>query len=113
MHQAEETRWPVLIILEGKEGYGWWLWVSWSQDTVIYLLNLSRSHTVLENRYQASSRGVLVVVCFSAYKSMSLVRRWHGRIPTARGRNGVANWQRGHSRSLPRCRCGSSILENS
>jgi transposase len=75
LHQADETRWPVFIILEGKEGYGWWLWVSLSQDTVVYLLDPSRSHTVPENHYQADSRGVLVVDRFSAYKSMSWVKQ--------------------------------------
>jgi transposase len=59
LHQADETRWPVFVILEGKEGYGWWLWVSLSHDTVVYLLDPSRSHTVPENHYQVDSRGVL------------------------------------------------------
>jgi transposase len=75
LHQADETRWPVFMILEGKEGYGWWLWVSLSQDTVVYLLDPSRSHTVPESHYQADSRGVLVVDRFSAYKSMSWVKQ--------------------------------------
>jgi transposase len=75
LHQADETRWPVFIILEGKEGYGWWLWVLLSKDTVVYLLDPSRSHTVPENHYQADSRGVLVVDRFSAYKSMSWVKQ--------------------------------------
>jgi transposase len=75
LHQADETRWPVFIILEGKEGYGWWLWVSLSKDTVVYLLDPSRSHTVPENHYQADSRGVLVVDRFSAYKAMSWVKQ--------------------------------------
>jgi transposase len=75
LHQADETRWPVFIILEGKVGYRWWLWVSLSQDTVVYLLDPSRSHTVPESHYQADSRGVLVVDRFSAYKSMSWVKQ--------------------------------------
>jgi transposase len=75
LHQADETRWPVFIVLEGKEGYGWWLWVSLSQDTVVYLLDPSRSHTVPENHYQVDSRGVLVVDRYSAYKSMSWVKQ--------------------------------------
>ncbi len=65
----------MFIILEGKEGYGWWLWVSLSQDTVVYLLDPSRSHTVPEGHYQADSRGVLVVDRFSAYKAMSWVKQ--------------------------------------
>ena len=76
LHQADETRWRVFIILEGKEGYGWWLWVFLSRDTVVFLLDASRSHTVPENHYQAESRGVLVVDRFSAYKAMSWVH--HG-----------------------------------
>ena len=67
LHQADETRWPVFIIMEGKEGYGWWLWFSLSQDSVVYLLDPSRSHAVPEGHYQPDSRGVLVVDRFSAY----------------------------------------------
>jgi transposase len=76
LHQADETRWPVFVALEGKQGYGWWLWVSLGQDTVVFLLDASRSHTVPENHYQAESRGVLVVDRYAAYKAMSWVQ--HG-----------------------------------
>ena len=73
LHQGDETRWRVFVILEGKEGYGWWLWVVLSLDTVVYLLDASRSHTVPENHFRADSRGVLVVDRYSAYKAMSWV----------------------------------------
>jgi transposase len=74
LHQADETRWPVFVVLEGKEGYGWWLWVFLGPDTVVFLLNVSRGHEVPENHYQAESRGVLVVDRYSAYKAMSWVK---------------------------------------
>jgi transposase len=74
LHQADETRWPVFIVLEGKEGYGWWLWVFLSRDTVVFLLNSSRGHTVPENHFRAESRGVVVVDRYSAYKAMSWVK---------------------------------------
>jgi transposase len=74
LHQGDETRWRVFIALEGKEGYGWWLWVVLGPDTVIYLLEASRSHTVPENHYRAESRGVLVVDRYVAYKAMSWVQ---------------------------------------
>jgi transposase len=74
LHQADETRWRVFVALEDKEGYGWWLWVMLGPDTVIYLLEASRSHTVPEGHYQAESRGVLVVDRFAAYKAMSWVK---------------------------------------
>src|SRR3954464_630204 len=74
LHQADETRWRVFVALEGKEGYGWWLWVVLGPDTGIYLLDASRSHTVPESHYHAESRGVLVVDRYSAYKAMSWVK---------------------------------------
>jgi transposase len=74
LHQGDETRWRVFIALEGKEGYGWWLWVVLGPDTVIYLLDASRSHTVPEDHYRAESRGVVVVDRYSAYKAMRWVK---------------------------------------
>ena len=75
LHQADETRWPVFVALEGKEGYGWWLWVFLGPDTVVFVLNVSRGHEVPEGHYQAESRGVLVVDRYSAYKAMSWVKQ--------------------------------------
>ena len=43
-------------------------------DTVIYLLDASRGHTVPENHFGAESRGVLVVDRYAAYKAMSWVK---------------------------------------
>jgi transposase len=74
LHQGDETRWRVFIALDGKRGYGWWLWVVLGSDTVIYLLDASRSHTVPEDHFRAESRGVLVVDRYSAYKAMSWVK---------------------------------------
>jgi transposase len=74
LHQGDETRWRVFIALEGKQGYGWWLWVVLGPDTVIYLLESTRSHTVPEDHFRAESRGVLVVDRYSAYKAMMWVK---------------------------------------
>jgi len=74
LHQGDETRWRVFIALEGKEGYGWWLWVVLGPDTVIYLLDAGRSPTVPEDHFRAASRGVLVVDRYAAYKAMSWVK---------------------------------------
>ncbi len=74
LHPGDETRWRVFVILEGKQGYGWWLWVVLGSDTVIYRLDASRSHTVPENHFRAQSRGVLVVDRYAAYKAMSWVK---------------------------------------
>ena len=52
LHQGDETRWQVFVPMEGKEGFGWWLWLVKDLDTVIYLLDprngpetTSRFHT--------------------------------------------------------------------
>jgi transposase len=74
LHQADETRWRVFVVQEGKQGYGWWLWVLSGPDTVVYVLDVSRSHTVPENHYRAESRGVLVVDRYAAYKAMIWVK---------------------------------------
>jgi transposase len=74
LHQGDETRWRVFVALEDKQGYGWWLWVVLGPDTVIYLLDASRSHTIPEDHYRAESRGVLVVDRYAAYKAMSWVK---------------------------------------
>jgi len=74
LHQGDETRWRVFIAVEGKQGYGWWLWVVLGPDTVVYLLDASRSHTVPENHFRTESRGVLVVDRYSAYKAMIWVK---------------------------------------
>ena len=74
LHQADETRWRVFVIQEGKQGYGWWLWVLSGPDTVVYVLDASRSHAVSEGHYRAESRGVLVVDRYAAYKAMVWVK---------------------------------------
>ena len=74
LHQGDETRWQVFVPMEGKEGYGWWLWLVKSLDTVIYLLDPSRGHTVVENHFGAQSRGVLVVDRYAAYQAMTWVK---------------------------------------
>jgi hypothetical protein len=45
-HQADETRWQVFAEKEGKTGARWWLWVFAGEDSVVYVLDPSRSRTV-------------------------------------------------------------------
>ena len=74
LHLADETRWRVFVVLEGKQGYGWWLWVLSGPDTVAYVLDANRSHAVPEDHFRAQSRGVLVVDRYAAYKAMIWVK---------------------------------------
>jgi transposase len=72
--QADETRWLVFVEQQGKVGFGWWLWVFNGEDTVVYVLDSSRSHQVPEDHYPATAVGVLMVDRYSAYKAMIQVK---------------------------------------
>jgi transposase len=72
--QADETRWLVFVEQQGKVGFGWWLWVFNSEDTVVYVLDDSRSHRVPEDHYPSQATGVLMVDRYSAYKAMLQVK---------------------------------------
>jgi transposase len=74
-HQADETRWLVFVVLDGKKGYGWWLWVVLGADTAVYLLAPSRGHEVPESHFGAEASGVLEVDRYSGYKAMTPVKR--------------------------------------
>jgi transposase len=74
-HQADETRWLVFAVLDGKKGYGWWLWVILGTDTVVYLLDPSRGHEVPQSHLGLEASGVLEVDRYSGYKAMTPVKR--------------------------------------
>jgi transposase len=80
-HQADETRWLVFVLLDGKKGYGWWLWVVLGADTVVYLLAPSRGHDVPQSHFGPEAEGALGVDRYSGYKAMMQVKS--GRIVLA------------------------------
>lgn len=80
-HQADETRWLVFVEKDGKNGHRWWLWVFAGEDTVIYVLDPSRSHEVPEAHFPDGAEGVLLVDRYSAYKAMKQVKE--GRLVLA------------------------------
>jgi transposase len=72
--QADETRWMVFVVQEGKVGYRWWLWVFLGEDTVAFRLDPTRSHVVPEGHFPANADVVLMVDRYSAYKAMAQVK---------------------------------------
>jgi transposase len=72
--QADETRWLVLVVQEGKEGYRWWLWVFLGTDAVVYVLDPRRSHDVPEGHFRAGVSVVLLVDRLASYKAMAPVK---------------------------------------
>ncbi len=73
--QADETRWMVFVVQEGKTGYRWWLWVFLGEDTVAFRLDPTRSHDVPEGHFPADADVVLMVDRYSAYKAMAQVKQ--------------------------------------
>jgi len=59
--QGDETRWLVFIDQEGKVGHTWWLWVFGGGDTVVYVLDPTRSHQVPEQHFPKNASGGLLV----------------------------------------------------
>jgi transposase len=75
LHHADETRWLVFVEKQGKNSYRWWLWVFAGEDSVVYVLDPSRSHEVPEGHFPADAEGKLIVDRYSAYKAMKQVQR--------------------------------------
>jgi transposase len=73
LFQADETRWKVFEVHDGKTGHVWWLWVFVGADTTVYILDISRSHNTPE-AHLGDAEGVLVVDRYSAYKALPTVK---------------------------------------
>jgi hypothetical protein len=46
--QADETRWHVFEQIKGKSTFNWYLWVFISCDSVVHVIDPSRSAAVVE-----------------------------------------------------------------
>jgi transposase len=75
---ADETRWLVFAMVEGKAGHRWTLWVFHSADAVVFVLDQGRAHDVPEDHLGPVEEGILSVDRYSAYKAMKQVK--DGRI---------------------------------
>jgi transposase len=71
---ADETRWKVFVEKAGKKGHLWWLWLFAAEDSIVYVLDPSRSHDVPQSHFREAVQGVLMVDRYSAYKAMEQVK---------------------------------------
>lgn len=71
---ADETRWMVFTLWEGKQNYKWYLWVIHSSTTVVFILDPSRSSSVVLQHFGIEARGILNVDRYSAYKPLEKQR---------------------------------------
>ena len=72
--QADETRWHVFVDKAGKRGHRWWLWLFAGEDSVVFVLDPSRSHDVPQSHFPDEVQGVLMVDRYSGYKAMEQVK---------------------------------------
>ncbi len=66
----DETRWMMFVTLDGKKGYRWWLWVVVTQETVVYILDPSRSAQVPKDHLGENPKGIISADRYSAYKTL-------------------------------------------
>jgi transposase len=69
----DETRWEVFVVLEGKVGHRWYLWVTRSESVVFYCIDPSRSTAVPGAHFAGLCRDRAIIVCerYSAYKKLA------------------------------------------
>lgn len=74
--QGDETRWQVFVDQEGKVGHQWWLWVFLTADTVVFVLDVSRSRRVPQEHLpeEGEQTGVLMVDRLASYKAIRQVQ---------------------------------------
>jgi transposase len=73
-YHADETRWRVFVEKAGKTGHSWWLWLFAGENSVVFVLDPSRSHDVPQSHFPHDASGVLVVDRYSGYKAMQQVK---------------------------------------
>ena len=67
--QADETRWSVFETTKGKSTFRWYLWVFISDESVVHVIDPTRSARVIEDHLGRVVGGILLVDRYSAYKS--------------------------------------------
>jgi transposase len=72
---ADETRWLVFVMMEGKVGYRWYLWVFHGREVVVFVLAVGRAHDVPEEHLGPDARGIMVVDRYKAYQVIDQVKR--------------------------------------
>ena len=71
---ADETRWKVFVEKAGQIGHRWWLWLFAGEDSVVYVLDPSRSHDIPQAHFPDDVQGVLMVDHYSGYKAIRQVK---------------------------------------
>jgi transposase len=70
---CDETRWLVFEKRADKAGFSWNLWVFAAKESIVFVLDPTRSHDVPEGHF-GDAAGIANVDRFSAYKAMAQVK---------------------------------------
>ncbi len=68
---ADETRWAMFVMMAGKVGYRWYLWVFHSKEVVHYVLDQSRATQVIIDEFENVEGGIISCDRFSSYQSFA------------------------------------------
>jgi len=77
---ADETRWPVFCVVNGKVGQRWYVWLFECKDCAVFTLDKTRAHQVPEDHFGDRAVGIVVVDRYSAYKAMKHVKEGRLRL---------------------------------
>jgi len=72
--QADETRWHVFENTKTKTNSNWYLWVFISSESVVHIIDPTRSAQVIEDHLGKVIEGILLVDRYSAYKCYAAKR---------------------------------------
>jgi transposase len=75
---CDETRWLMFIKHADKAGFAWSLWVFAAKQSIVFVLDPTRSHVVPETHFGNDAAGIVNVDRYVAYKAMAQVKT--GRI---------------------------------
>jgi transposase len=71
---CDETRWLVFVRRTDKAGFAWSLWVFAAKESIVFVLDPTRSHDVPEGHFGDDAQGIINVDRYSAYKAMAQVK---------------------------------------
>lgn len=72
--QADETRWHVFENTTTKTNSNWYLWVFISSESVVHIIDPTRSAQVIEDHLGSVVEGIILVDRYSAYKCYAAKR---------------------------------------
>ena len=71
---CDETRWLMFVKRPGKAGFAWMLWVFAAKQSIVFVLDPTRSHHVPEDHFGNDAEGIINVDRYSAYPAMAQVK---------------------------------------